>query len=205
MRHVCGDGDTELPVHSSHVEIVMMRSFVLAAALSAFGLFASACGDDEYLDIEVEELLRSPTEILIQEVVVHKTDSNGCYWDGPTCTPIFETGYELPDPYAVAYLNYNDGTTDGPIISPTCQDKLKCSFSNFGFSLRDPVEESWANIRELRVVVWDEDGVDDDKIGEYVIPHSALQKAFNDTKVRGYSIIKSDLTDRIISVRLRVN
>lgn len=184
----------------------MMRSFFLAAALVAFGSVATACGDDDFEDLqrEAEELLRPPREILIQKVVVHETDRNGCAWDGPTCTPIIKTGYELPDPYAIARLVYNDGTEDGPILSNTCQDKLSCTFKGFGFSLPDPLEESWKSVRTLEIKVLDKDASDDDVIGHISVKRENLEHAFTASKAQGYAVLTAPLDTRIVSIQLRI-
>lgn len=177
---------------------------MFVAALSAFALFASACGDDDWIAKENEALLKPPSEILIQNVVVYDTDFQGCAWDGPTCTPLFNTGMELPDPYAIAYLEYNDGAEDGPIFSNTCQDTLTCTFKGFGFSLRDPLEESWNAVKALHISVYDKDTADDDLIGKFMLPKSTLNAVYQDSKNKGYSTIEGTLDTRIVSMRISI-
>lgn len=186
----------------------MMRSFLFVAALSAFALFASACGDDDWdqekMDRDLEELLRPASEIRIQRVVVYDTKANGCAWDGPTCTPLFATGLELPDPYAEAELVFNDGTKQGPITSNTCQDMTTCAFKGFGFSLPDPLEQSWASVDSLKVQVWDEDGVEDDLIGVMVFRKQQLNEIFTISKKNGFVDVKGTLDTRIVSMRISI-
>lgn len=190
-----------------------MRLFKFAIALSLltfFALLATACGDDGHWDDDgtgthtTPAAPAAPSEILIQNVVVHETDANGCAWDGPTCTPIFATGMELPDPYAVAKLVFHDGTHQGPAVSKTCQDMLKCTFKGFGFSLPDPTADTWDAVKELDIEVFDEDGLDDDRVGGIIISKQLLEAAYLDSRTKGYSTIKAPLDTRIVSVRLRI-
>lgn len=186
----------------------MMRSFLFVAALSTFALFASACGDDDWdqekVDRDLEELLRPASEIRIQRVVVYDTKADGCAWDGLTCKPFIPVGIEPPDPFAVAELIFKDGTKQGPITSNTCQDTTTCNFKGFGFSLPDPLEDSWNSVDALHVKVWDEDGLEDDLIGEMVFYKPQLNEIFTISKKNGFVDVKGTLDTRIVSMRISI-
>lgn len=192
----------------------MMRLLKFTTALSLltfFALSSSACGDDGYWDDEYttnpDTLVApaAPSEILIQKVTVHETDNKGCVWDGPTCTPFVSTGFELPDPYAVAALFFEDDSHQAPITSNVCDDTLTCTFPGFGFSLASPREHTWKNITELLINVYDKDtGVEDDLIGKLSVPKGALEKAYQETKTKGHSVLKAPLDTRVVSIQLRI-